>query len=714
MAKTRLRLRIFLLFLVIELAVALLVSAAFSARYYWDLRKIADVRLQETLSVVTRLYPIIEKPEQFLVEAQQNSNKYQEIRAHLLEIRQASDVTDIYIILEQNGQYWFFVDTGVSNLNRNSNGIAIYEKPVDAFMQCIQSGEPVFSNPYRSELGAFVSYFIPLKNTLGNTIGTLAAEYDLDVIQGFGNEVLLANFIALFAALVLSVLLSWFASRKMAADEEAKRNFLARMSHEIRSPMNAIIGGIELIRTDNLDDVQRGYFEDISTMSHALLGIVNDVLDFSKIDAGKLSLNPLHFNLWALFDNVTSMNRYLSTMKGLDFKAERSENVPQFMYADEIRIRQIFTNLISNAVKYTKTGFVEIGLKINQAPVRANNYSPLLEFTVRDSGIGIKSEDIPHVFEAFTQLDVQKNRGITGTGLGLPIVKQLVDMMGGKIEIESIYGKGSLFRVFLPFVAGDAAEVLPDTDTVPALVFKPDNNLKILVVDDLPVNLTIALGFLARHGLSADTANNGYEALEKVKNLVFQGEQYDLIFMDHMMPGMDGIETSKKIRELGVVTPIIALTANAIAGARELFLSNGMNDFISKPISDSELNRILVDFLLKKTGNSIEENSADETVIENNVSFEERIQQSVKRELPKEKELLKKLFQEEDWENFGIKAHSLKGLFAQIAENDLSEQAKELEFAAKEGNVALCKEKTAPFITAMETYIKQIGEKENE
>jgi anti-sigma regulatory factor (Ser/Thr protein kinase) len=307
----------------------------------------------------------------------------------------------------------------------------------------------------------------------------------------------------------------------MAAKEEAEKarkdaetankskdDFLARMSHEIRSPMNAIIGMSELMRTDNLDEIQQGYFRDIRTMARSLLGIINDILDFSKIEAGKMELNPVTFNIWSLLNNIGSVNRFLANSKDLEFIEERSPDVPEVIVADDIRVRQIFSNLVSNAIKYTKTGFVKIALSVDGGA---------LVFTVRDSGIGIKPDDLNRIFDPFVRTDANKNRSIGGTGLGLPIVKQLVDLMGGSLEVESEYGKGSLFRVTLPLEKGDPSKLTVGIDGVPFVKANAARMPSILVVDDLPVNLSVAQGFLATHDMQVDTAESGPEAIEKVR-----------------------------------------------------------------------------------------------------------------------------------------------------------------------------------------------------
>ncbi|MDR2479249.1 MAG: response regulator [Treponema sp.] len=376
--------------------------------------------------------------------------------------------------------------------------------------------------------------------------------------------------------------------KKTESASTAKSQFLASMSHEIRTPMNAIIGMSELIRTDNLDSHQLMFVNDIKNMSRMLLQIINDILDFSKIEAGKMELNCIHFNLRELYDEISSLNHFLANSKGLEFKRTFSDDVPRIVYGDDVRIRQIITNLLNNAVKYTTEGMVHFRVRL--AREESGEY---IVFEVEDTGIGIRPEDFQRVFETFEQVDRRKNRSITGTGLGLPISRRLVELMNGRIEIQSEYGKGSVFAAFLPLVKGDPSKVA-QSETVNRIV--TSGAVKVLVVDDSSVNLKVALAYLETYNIHADTAGSGAEALQMIRQ-----KQYHLIFMDHMMPEMDGLEVAARIRSMSAQwckeVPIVALSANALTGVRELFLENGMNDFVSKPINAVELNRTLLKWL---------------------------------------------------------------------------------------------------------------------
>jgi signal transduction histidine kinase/CheY-like chemotaxis protein len=373
--------------------------------------------------------------------------------------------------------------------------------------------------------------------------------------------------------------------QKVAAERanHSKSDFLAAMSHEIRTPMNAIIGLNDILARTKLDSKQRKYLADIRSSAGTLLGLINDILDFSKIEAGKMSIVNSAYNLRALLDHLYSLYAKSFSDKDLYFKIEISDNLPEWVNGDEMRVRQTLTNLITNAAKYTKTGG-----GILKASLDPSNH--FLVFEMHDTGIGIKPEETERLFTPFERLDVMKNRTIQGAGLGLPISANFCTLMGGSLTVESEYGKGSVFTAKLPYVYADKSQYEKEeaADIFPA----PD--LNVLVIDDIEINLDVASVMLEAFGIRADTAGGGEEGIKKICE-----KDYDIVFMDHMMPEMDGIEATKCIRAMGgkyQTLPIVALTANAVNDAERNFLQNGFTGFLAKPLELVTLSRCLKKF----------------------------------------------------------------------------------------------------------------------
>ena len=385
--------------------------------------------------------------------------------------------------------------------------------------------------------------------------------------------------------------------QKAVAANKAKSAFLANMSHEIRTPINAILGMDEIILRESTEEETLDCAEDIQNAGKTLLSLVNDILDFSKIEEGKMEILPIQYDLSSVVNDLVNMVRGRAENKGLHFEVRVDENIPHLLYGDEIRIRQCALNVLTNAVKYTQSGSVT--LEVGFEP--SDDEAILLRFRVTDTGIGMKPEDIDKLFSPFTRIEEKRNRSVEGTGLGMSITKQLLALMDSHLEVQSVYGEGSTFTFAVRQTVVDRTPVGKFSGRYQAdggrqvyheLFHAPQ--ARILVVDDTVVNLSVVKGLLKRTQLVVDTAESGAEALVKAAQ-----NHYDAIFIDHMMPDMDGMETLRELRkrpELKEV-PCIALTANAISGSREMYLNAGFTDYLAKPVDGKKLERMLMSCL---------------------------------------------------------------------------------------------------------------------
>ena len=387
----------------------------------------------------------------------------------------------------------------------------------------------------------------------------------------------------------------------------AKTDFLSSMSHEIRTPLNAIVGFSDcIVNSDNLSDAKENA-RDIVNASKTLLEIVNGILDISKIESGKLELVNVSYDARFTFKELATMITPKAEEKGLKFSFYLAPDIPPVLYGDVNNVKKIITNLLSNAVKYTDKGFIRYEITC----VNEGDTSRLM-ISVEDSGRGIKKDAVDKLFSKFQRLDEDKNSTIEGTGLGLAITKQLVDLMNGQIAVHTVYGTGSKFTVMIPQKISDEVIKVEEPEEEKKVVKKVVTlkEAKILLVDDNNLNLKVASKLLEREGATNITCvNSGFDCLDKIS----AGEKFDLIFMDDMMPKMSGRETFLKLREIpGFVTPVIALTANAISGAKEEYLELGFNEYLAKPIEKEELVRVLSSVLKPK-----EDEYSNVTVVEN-------------------------------------------------------------------------------------------------
>ena len=498
---------------------------------------------------------------------------------------------------------------------------------------------------------------------------------------------------------------------------EAKSSFLSNMSHEIRTPINAILGMNEMILREADDNQIIEYATNVRSAGNSLLSLVNDILDFSKIEAGKMEILPVQYNLGSLINDLVNMVSSKAQEKNLKFEVNVEENIPAELIGDEVRLKQVITNLLTNSVKYTEEGTVY--LNVSYEKIDEDNIN--LYFEVKDTGIGIKSEDIYKLYTPFERIEEVRNRTIEGTGLGMNIVKRILAMMNTRLEVESTYGVGSVFSFYVKqqVVAwnsiGDFKEMyreyIESKERYHESFKAPE--AEILVVDDTEMNLTVIRSLLKRTEIKITTLNGGRETIDLITK-----KRFDVIFLDHRMPEMDGIETYEVMKVLpnnkNKDVPVIALTANAVSGAREEYMKHGFADYLAKPVNGIQLERMLLHYL---PDDKIKEKSVSEGVEAYKSEFAKLIpEDSILNQL-KEVDLMagvancgdvatyeqvvkdfyisidskasemERFVEEEDIRNYTILVHALKSSARLIGAMELSKMAEELEILGNEANV---------------------------
>jgi len=504
----------------------------------------------------------------------------------------------------------------------------------------------------------------------------------------------------------------------------SRRDFLAAMSHEIRTPLNAIIGITQMeMQKQNIPDEFASAFEKIYSSGIGLLGIINDILDLSKIESGKMELHEAKYDLPGLINDTTQLNIIQLSSKPIEFIVNVDEDLPSKLVGDELRLKQVLNNLLSNAIKYTSRGYV----KLTVTHIQESNNSVELVFIVEDTGRGISDDDLKRMFTTYTRFDADHS-GEQGTGLGLSISKSLVVLMGGNIKVESEYGKGSTFIATVKQKAVRCKKIGPKrAEKLRTFTFMKKNQLnkrkiqhdllpygKVLVVDDVESNLYVAHGLLSAYKLTVDTADSGIQAIEMIK----KGKSYDIIFMDHMMPDLDGIETTQALRKMGYKNPIVALTANALVGNDKMFMQRGFDGFISKPIDIKHLDNILNRFIRVELEKNIQENLAKELSIKKDLSSGKNIDlvKSFLRDAVKAVDSLHKIERELylvssgdiDLKAFITVTHAMKSALANIGETEKSAFALNLETAGRNGDRIFILDNIDPFINMIETLIAEL------
>ncbi|WP_050008276.1 response regulator [Butyrivibrio sp. WCE2006] len=622
-----------------------------------------------------------------------------------------------------------------------------------------QKSESVNVEKVETVKGELLFYTAEIKDTpfvLAGTIDyeTAAGEMDTlvwSIMSAYGLFVYLAMILAIFL-IISSVKVresDELRNAKQVAEKasKAKGLFLANMSHEIRTPINAILGMDEMILRNTRDRKLIQYAYSIKSSANSLLSLVSDILDFSRLEAGKLKLRNEPYHFASLLTDVIVMIKDRADSKGLYFNIAVNKEMPDQLVGDNTRIKQVIINLLTNAVKYTNTGGVNLGVDF----IKVNENEIDLSVSVKDTGIGLKQEDLDKIFLAFERFDEKKNSTVEGTGLGMSIVKQILDAMGSNIHINSIYGVGSVFSFVIRQKVADWEPIGDYEDTSEKAaeleVYKPGlyaPTARILAVDDMEINLRVVKGLLEQTAIVVDTALSGKEALELIAN-----NKYDVMLIDHRMPEMDGIELLNRIRN-NADNPnkdciCIALTANVTEGVRDMYINAGFNDYLEKPVSGTVLEETLHQYIPAEKLEKIEgdedetseanknpgasegnENAPEDKLgsirdkgifdIETGIDYagtEDMYIDTLRffRDTIEEKaDEIESLYYKENIEDYTIKVHALKSSAKLIGANDLSEHAKRLEEAGKSGDLDYIRNNTYDLLTEFRN-IRELLEK---
>ena len=630
----------------------------------------------------------------------------------------------------------------IAHKNAGFQGLKLYmvNSEIANFSYLLNSGDDIVSRKTGSIFNRSTVYIISVKFGWNFCLLLRESEY----YSGLYNMMLFMIILGFLMAFGLCAMTFYISRAKIKSDMRTKQKsyFLATVSHEIRTPLNAILGITE-IQMQNISHTPAASesFVKINNSGKLLLSIINDILDMSKIESGKLELVPVKYEVASLINDIIQLNYIRYEEKHVEFIIDIDENIPSILVGDELRIKQILNNLLSNAFKYTDQGEVRFFVSAECIGRGGGAVIVTLVFRVEDTGQGMTSEQLNRLFDEYTRFNMEANRATEGAGLGMTITRNLIDLMYGNINVKSAFGEGTAVTVRLPqktygvgirgVIGKKTSENLKNfrqnysaqqKENVIIQEYMPYG--RILIVDDVETNLYVAQGLMAPYGLSIDLAVSGFEAIEKIKN----GNVYDIIFMDHMMPKMDGIESVREIRGMGYTQPIVALTANALVGREDMFLKSGFDSFISKPIDTRLLNIILNRLIRDKQPSDILEAAKNKKAemektgtAQGSQQVQARLAEVFTNDAVKSIIALKKCLQnsfngEEDIQMYIINTHSMKSALANIGENALSSFALRLEQAGRGKNTGVMSAETSGFISKLEEVVKRLSvgvQKEN-
>lgn len=515
----------------------------------------------------------------------------------------------------------------------------------------------------------------------------------------------------------------------------AKSEFLSMMSHEIRTPINAVLGMNEMILRECSDENVMTYAENAHAAGLSLLGVINEILDFSKIEAGKMEIVPQEYELASLISDLVNLIRMKAEERGLSLYVKVEPETPSRLVGDELRIKQIITNLLTNAVKYTEKGAVTLSVGYR----RVGDGEIMLDVSVEDTGVGIREENIHKLFYAFDRIDAERTRKIEGTGLGINITQRLLKLMGSSLDVKSVFGEGSTFSFSLSQKVvnwkgiGDITKALKRVNDKRAKrkTRFTAPNVQILVVDDAPMNIAVISGLLKRTKIRVDTAESGEECIEK-----FAVKSYDLVFLDHRMPGMDGPETLGQLKRRFAAklaaTPVVSLTANAMSGAREEYIALGFKDYLSKPVMAEELEALLLR-MLPPEKIVVKDEQEDRQEMPEDTPLPDWLMESTffdtgkgvlfcggnaeyletlalfGRSIQFQSDEIERFWKEKDYDTYTIKVHSLKSMAKAVGAMKLSRLAAALEEAGKEGDIVSIENGTGALLSLYRNLAKPLS-----
>jgi signal transduction histidine kinase/CheY-like chemotaxis protein/HPt (histidine-containing phosphotransfer) domain-containing protein len=732
------------------LSSVIMLSVSFSANYFikFSLRTMENNIELRLLSLAEFLanFENAEELEKYQEEEDMELQSYKDLRNRLVNFAKRADIVYAYFIRPRENDLRYIVDNDFVDSTRvglDSEPITYEKYP---WLRDVKNERRAICSSlgnYDEDWQGLLSAYAPVFDKNGEMKAIAGVDiYDTDIVFA-RRMVIILTIVQIISVLLVFVSghLSFIrfrherrvaqrAQTKAMNANAAKSKFLANMSHEIRTPMNAIRGISEIeLSKNNISPEAKDALSKIYNSGYMLLGIINDILDLSKIETGKFEIVPVRYDTPSLINDTIQLNLMRIGSKPIEFVLKVSETMPAELFGDELRIKQVLNNLLSNAFKYTKKG--RVTLEIYAEPyseTEAKSEDIYLVAKVSDTGLGMTKDQVAKLFDEYSRFNMEANRAVEGTGLGMSITKNLVEMMHGRIDVQSEPDVGSVFTVsFMQKLTGDSVIGKDVAENLQNFKLTKESQIKaaqivreympygsVLIVDDVETNLFVAKGLLTPYGLKIETALSAIETLEKIN----AGSVYHIIFMDHMMPEMDGIETTKRIREMGYAKPVIALTANAVAGQAEMFLKNGFDDFISKPIDMRQLNTVLKKWVRDKAPPDVVEAARKEAAPLQQQAASgidpallEIFARDAKKVLPILSETLKNIAaaKEADLRLFIVNTHAMKSALANIGEREASRLAALLEKAGKEQDKNTIKDETPNLIDILESITAKVN-----